>query len=104
MSYDTGIYADIAPFWGDRLWVFLAGTPVLIRMLKASEAGLSPAAALAEDLTRTFGNAVHDKKVRDFTGYLVWQALERYLVLCGGDNCRSHDFNATTVSFAGMGQ
>jgi len=102
MSYDTGIYADIAPFWGDRLWAFLAETPVLIKMLKASEAGLSPASAIAEDLTRIFGNAVQDKKVRGFTGYLVWQALERHLVLCGGDNSRSHEFNTTTVSFAGM--
>ena len=102
MSYDTGIYAELAPLWGDRLWAFLGETPVLIIMLKASDAGLSPAAAIADDLTRRFGNAVQEKKVRDFTGYLVWQALERYLVVSRSNNSRSRELDYSSVSFVGM--
>lgn len=102
MAYDTGIYGEIAPFWGDRLWTFLAETPVLISMLKASEGGSSPVEAIADELTRKFGKAVHEKKVREFTGYLVWQALERYLVLSGSTNSRSRDYESVSVCYVGM--
>jgi hypothetical protein len=63
---------------------------------------LSPAEAIADELTRKFGNAVRKKKVSDFTGYLVWQALERYLVLSGGNNTRSRYFESNAVSFVDM--
>jgi len=102
MPYDKGIYADIAPFWGDRLWGFLAETPILIRMLKASGEGLSPAEAIADELTRRFGNAVKEKRVRELTGYLVWQALERYLVLKGGDSSRSRHVERMPAIVRGM--
>jgi len=102
MPYDKGIYTDIVPFWGDRLWAVLDETPVLIRMLKASGEGLSPAEAIADELTRRFGNAVKEKRVRELTGYLVWQALERHLVLKGGDNSRSRHFENMPACVRGM--
>jgi hypothetical protein len=99
MPYDRGNYPDVAPFWGDRLWAFLTETPMLMQMLKASSAGLSPAEAIADELIRRFGKAVTEKRVREFTGYLVWQALERHLAIHRADSSRSRDVENLPVTF-----
>ncbi len=99
MSYDEGIYGEIAPFWGDRLWAFLAETGTMVRMLKGASEGRSPVESIADDLTQRFGFAVREKRVRDFTGYLAWQALERHLVEAGGDNSRAREIGSQPVHF-----
>jgi hypothetical protein len=92
MPYERGCYTDVAPFWGDRLWAFLGETQVLIVMLAAIKAGKSPAEAINCELTRRFGKAVRQKRVQEFTGYLVSQAMASYFVKNGELGSRGPQF------------
>ncbi len=103
MPYDEGIYADVVPSWGDRLWSFVNESAVMTSMLKAAGQGGSATEAMAVALTERFGNAANEKRVRELAKYLAWQALERQLFVCDGSSSRTERPGADTGTYAGGG-
>lgn len=77
-DYDVGPFGDVAPVWGDRLWDFLNQSEVIRTMQIASDAGLTAAGSIGNQLWSVFGADVRQDRVKQFVGRLIRQVMEEH--------------------------
>jgi hypothetical protein len=76
-DYDAGPFTNVALKWGDPIWAILNGQSAVRQMKEASDAGRPAAEAIAAELYREYGPEIKADRVKQFTGYLIRQVMER---------------------------
>lgn len=76
-EYYIGPFSDVAGAWGNRLWEFLNEPENVRLMAGASNQGRPAAEAIADHLFVRFGDSVKKNRVKQFTGLLIRQVMER---------------------------
>jgi hypothetical protein len=76
-DYNAGPFTDIASVWGQQLWVFLNEPITIHAMTNASDDGRPAAEAIAPELYQRFGENIKQDRVKQFTGFLIRQVMER---------------------------
>jgi len=76
-EYDVGPFSDVAGAWGNRLWSFLNEAGVLALMRDASDIKKPAAEAIGDELIQRFGNDIKRDRVKQFTGLLIRQVMEK---------------------------
>jgi len=75
--YNAGRFSDIAPTdLGRGIWVFLNHHDNLIRMETATELGRAAVEAVASGLLESFGDVLHEHRVKRMIGHMVKQILK----------------------------
>ena len=76
-NYDAGTFTDIASVWGNQLWEFLNEGNIVRLMTDASDNKRPAAEAIASELFGRFGDGIRQDRVKQFTGFLIRQVMER---------------------------
>ena len=76
-EYYIGPFSDVAGAWGNRLWEFLNEPENVRLMAGASNQGRPAAEAIADHLFVRFRDSVKKNRVKQFTGLLIRQVMER---------------------------
>ena len=77
LAFEIGPFTDVEPDWGNRLWEFLNRPPIVLEMINASDRQRPAAEAIAQQLHAEVGDDVRQHRVRQFTGFLIRQVMER---------------------------
>jgi hypothetical protein len=75
-NYDARNFTDVAPVWGDRLWIFLNEPATVATMTSASDRGLTAAESVGAALLEGFGEEMKQHRVKRFIGLLIRQVME----------------------------
>jgi hypothetical protein len=76
-NYDAGPFTDVAAVWGERLWMFLNEPATIAAMTDASDNYTPAAESIASTLHARFGDGIRQDRVKQFTGFLIRQVMER---------------------------
>ncbi|MDP9310848.1 MAG: hypothetical protein M3R24_08130 [Chloroflexota bacterium] len=76
--FDKGMFADIAPYWGERLRSFLTEKEQVERLIQAVHEHRPGAEAIAEPLYEKFGDDIKPPLIIRYIGYLILQVMRKH--------------------------
>jgi hypothetical protein len=76
-DYHIGSFTDVDDRWGSQLWELLNEPETIRTMTRASDEGQTAAEAIAQLLVDRLGMQRNQNRVKQFTGHLIKQVMER---------------------------